>query len=89
MEFSADFHLRSECRMVRCSSRKSTKCSFISSLAKINKLILMVEGEFNIAKRPKLGIGVMILNEYDEVLCSQRIAPGTLHHLVWQFPGGY
>ena len=44
---------------------------------------------FDKEKRPKLGIGVMILNEHDEVLCSQRIAPGTLHHLVWQFPGGY
>ncbi len=44
---------------------------------------------FDKERRPKLGIGVMILNEDDEVLCSQRLAPGTLHHLVWQFPGGY
>lgn len=43
---------------------------------------------FDKEKRPKLGVGVMILNEHDEVLCSQRLAPGTLHHLVWQFPGG-
>jgi 8-oxo-dGTP pyrophosphatase MutT (NUDIX family) len=31
----------------------------------------------------------MILNEYDEVVCSQRLLEGTLHHLAWQFPGGY
>lgn len=44
---------------------------------------------FDKEKRPKLGIGVMILNEYDEVVCSQRLLEGTLHHLAWQFPGGY
>jgi 8-oxo-dGTP pyrophosphatase MutT (NUDIX family) len=45
--------------------------------------------EFDKDKRPKLGIGVMILNEYDEVICSQRLLPNTLHHQAWQFPGGY
>jgi len=39
--------------------------------------------------RPKLGIGVLILNEQDEVLVSQRIAPGTVFHDNWQFPGGH
>ena len=38
---------------------------------------------FDKDKRPKLGTGVMILNEYDEVLSSKRIAPGTLHHMAW------
>ena len=45
--------------------------------------------QFDKEKRPKLGIGVMILNEHDEVLVSQRIAPGTAHHMAWQFPGGF
>ena len=31
----------------------------------------------------------MILNQHDEVLVSQRIAPGTTFHHVWQFPGGH
>ena len=39
--------------------------------------------------RPKLGIGVIILNQFDEVLASQRIDPGTVFHNVWQFPGGH
>ena len=26
--------------------------------------------EFDKALRPKVGLGIMILNEYDEVLCS-------------------
>ena len=40
-------------------------------------------------KRPNLGIGVMILNEHDEILTSQRIEPGTVFHDNWQFPGGH
>ena len=39
--------------------------------------------------RPKLGIGVIILNQEDEVLVSQRIDPGTIFHNNWQFPGGH
>ena len=40
-------------------------------------------------KRPGVGIGVMILNEFDEVLVSQRIEPGKVGHQKWQFPGGH
>ena len=39
--------------------------------------------------RPKLGIGVIILNQYDEVIASQRKDPGTAFQDVWQFPGGH
>lgn len=31
----------------------------------------------------------MILNEFDEVLTSQRMKPGGPFHEKWQFPGGY
>ena len=31
----------------------------------------------------------MILNEFDEVIVSQRKEPGTLFHDCWAFPGGY
>ena len=31
----------------------------------------------------------MILNEFDEILCSQRLEEGHQFHLKWQFPGGY
>ena len=31
----------------------------------------------------------MILNEFDEILCSQRLEEGHEFHLKWQFPGGY
>ena len=33
--------------------------------------------------RPKLGIGIIVLNELDEVICSQRLDPGTAFHNVW------
>ena len=45
--------------------------------------------EFDKAKRPRVGLGIMLLNEYDEVLVSQRLAPDHPFHLRWQFPGGY
>lgn len=44
---------------------------------------------FDPAKRPKLGLGVMILNEFDEIITSQRILPGHAFHDNWQFPGGF
>ena len=31
----------------------------------------------------------MILNEFDEVLTSQRLKPDSFYHENWQFPGGY
>ncbi|TNV75341.1 hypothetical protein FGO68_gene10510 [Halteria grandinella] len=55
----------------------------------------MVEGpiphkDFDKSKRPKVGLGIMLLNEFDEVLVSQRFAEeGHPFHLRWQFPGGY
>lgn len=45
--------------------------------------------QFDKSKRPKLGVGIMILNEFDEVIVSQRIKPGSVFHDTWQFPGGY
>ena len=36
----------------------------------------IIHQEFDKTKRPKLGLGVMILNEYDEVITSQRLVPG-------------
>lgn len=45
--------------------------------------------EFDKAKRPKVGLGIMLLNEFDEVLVSQRFHEGHPFHLRWQFPGGY
>eukprot|EP00347_Sterkiella_histriomuscorum_P013977 403362634 len=44
--------------------------------------------EFDKSRRPKVGCGLMILNEFDEVLCGQRIKPGPFLN-KWQFPGGY
>ena len=42
-------------------------------------------------KRPNIGIGVMILNEFDEVLVSQRLAKkeGDPFANTWAFPGGW
>ena len=48
----------------------------------------MVE-EFDKSKRPRVGLGIMLLNELDEVLVSQRIHEGHPFHMRWQFPGGY
>ena len=45
--------------------------------------------EFDKALRPRVGLGIMILNEFDEILCSQRLEEGHEFHLKWQFPGGY
>ncbi|CDW87473.1 probable 8-oxo-dgtp diphosphatase nudt15 [Stylonychia lemnae] len=41
------------------------------------------------SKRPSVGFGIMIMNEFDEVLVSQRLEPGKVGHLKWQFPGGH
>ena len=42
------------------------------------------------SRRPKLGIGVMILNQHDEVLSGRRLSPNNpAFHEKWQFPGGY
>lgn len=49
----------------------------------------MEHTEFDQHKRPKVGVGLMLLNEYDEVLTSQRLKPGGPFHEKWQFPGGY
>ena len=45
--------------------------------------------EFDKNLRPRVGLGVMILNEYDEIICSQRLQEGHPFHLKWQFPGGF
>ena len=48
------------------------------------------EAEQTKDRRPKLGIGVLILNELDEVIVSQRIDPNNAaFDKVWQFPGGH
>eukprot|EP00347_Sterkiella_histriomuscorum_P015014 403358642 len=39
--------------------------------------------------RPGIGLGVMIFNEMEEVLVSQRLEPGKIGHLKFQFPGGH
>ena len=49
----------------------------------------MLAQKFDKLKRPKVSIGVMILNEQDEVLVSQRIDSRPLFDGAWQFPGGH
>ncbi|CDW83762.1 probable 8-oxo-dgtp diphosphatase nudt15 [Stylonychia lemnae] len=44
---------------------------------------------FDKSMRPKVGLGVMILNENDEVLVSQRKTPGQAGDGLWCFPGGH
>ena len=40
-------------------------------------------------QKPKVGVGIMILNEDDEVIVSQRTKIGGPLYMKWQFPSGY
>jgi hypothetical protein len=44
---------------------------------------VVVHEEFDKHKRPRVGVGLMILNEFDEVLTSQRLKPGGPFHEKW------
>jgi hypothetical protein len=46
--------------------------------------------KFDVSKRPKVGIGIMICNEFNEVIaCERKPKKGSSDGLQLAFPGGW